>query len=183
MFAILVALFTLVPALEIYLLIKIGGAIGGLNTIIVVVTTGIVGAALAKSQGLAILNKIQTDLNSGKLPADQLIHGLLVFGGGLLLLTPGFFTDFLGLSMVFPGSRHFYVALLKSKVQKGLDEGTIQFTSFNSGGFSGFSGGFSSQSRSEHSQFEQFDSQFDGHDDQKIHDHNNVIEADFKKKD
>lgn len=179
MFTILVALFTIVPALEIYLLIKIGGAIGGINTILVVITTGILGAGLAKSQGLTILNKIQTDLTQGKLPADQLIHGLLVFGGGLLLLTPGFFTDFLGLSMVFPGSRHFYVALLKSKVQKGLDEGTIQFTSFNSSGFSGFSGGFSNQAKNEHNPFEQFDKQ----DDQKIHDQNNVIEADFKKKD
>ena len=85
MFGILVLLFTIIPAIEIYLLINIGGALGGVNTILIVVITGIVGAGLAKSQGLAIINKIQKDIGAGQLPADQIIHGLLVFGGGLLL--------------------------------------------------------------------------------------------------
>jgi UPF0716 protein FxsA len=146
MFGVLVILFTVIPAIEIYLLFNIGGAIGGMSTFLVVITTGIVGAALAKSQGLHILNKVQTDLAKGELPADQLVHGFLVFGGGLLLLTPGFLTDALGLSMVIPGSRHFYAAFLKSKVKSGLDSGTIKFSSFGAGSSSGFAGGFQSDS-------------------------------------
>lgn len=151
MFGILLLLFTVVPALEIYLLINIGSQIGGLNTIAVVILTGIVGAALAKSQGLAIINKIQKDLNQGALPADQIIHGLLVFGGGLLLLTPGFLTDILGLSMVIPGTRHVLVKMLKAQFKKGIQNGNIFFSSnirsFNSSDFTNdFTDDFSGRS-------------------------------------
>jgi UPF0716 protein FxsA len=138
MFSILVLLFTVVPALEIYLLFSIGAQIGGLNTLLVVLLTGVVGASLARSQGMAILANIQNDLNRGALPANQLIHGLLVFGGGLLLLTPGFMTDILGLSMVFPGTRHVLVIYLKSYFEKGIQNGNIKFSTFGSAG-----GGFS----------------------------------------
>lgn len=129
MFGLLVLLFTVVPALEIYLLIKIGSQLGGVNTVAIVVITGVVGAALAKSQGLAIINKMQRDLSQGMLPANQIIHGLLVFGGGLLLLTPGFLTDIFGLSMVIPGTRHILVELIKSQIEKGIKNGNIFFTS------------------------------------------------------
>ena len=129
MFSILVLLFTVIPAIEIYLLFSIGGQIGGINTLIVVITTGIVGAALAKSQGLSILHKIQTDLNKGSIPTDQFTHGLLVFGGGLLLLTPGFLTDILGLSMVFPGTRHVIAGFLKHWFDKGIASGSVHFSS------------------------------------------------------
>lgn len=138
MFPILVLLFTVIPAIEIYLLFSIGAMVGGLNTLAIVIITGIVGASLAKSQGLAILANIQNDLNRGSLPANQLIHGLLVFGGGLLLLTPGFLTDVLGLSMVFPGTRHILVAFLKSYFEKGIQNGNIKFSTFGQG-----AGGFS----------------------------------------
>lgn len=129
MFSLLLLLFILVPALEIYLLISIGSQIGRLNTITIVVVTGIIGASLTKSQGLSILNRIQRELSKGALPADQMIQGLLVFGGGLLLLTPGFITDILGLSMVFPGTRHIIVGWLKVKFEKGIQNGNIFFKS------------------------------------------------------
>ena len=151
MFFILLLLFTVIPALEIYLLFSIGGQIGGMNTLLVVIVTGIVGASLARSQGMAILASIQTDLNKGALPANQLIHGLLVFGGGLLLLTPGFVTDILGLSMVFPGTRHILVLFLKTHFEKAIKTGNMQFGSFGSGA----GGGFSYTSQSSHHNFEQ----------------------------
>lgn len=173
MFGILVLLFTIVPAIEIYLLIKIGSQLGGLNTISIVILTGIVGAALAKSQGLAIINKIQHDLTRGSLPADQIIHGLLVFGGGLLLLTPGFLTDIFGLCMVIPGTRHLLVQLMKTQFQKGIQNGNIFFSSnmgqFKSNGFN--SNGYSHSSNS-------FD--YNSHEpDQTLGD---VIEVDFVEK-
>ena len=174
MFGILVLLFTVIPAIEIYLLINIGGARGGLNTILVVITTGIVGAALAKSQGLAIINKIQTDIGTGQLPADQIIHGLLVFGGGLLLLTPGFLTDILGLSMVIPGSRHIIVVFAKSAIDKGIKSGNVHFTTF---GQNGFGGGFSAGNKTN---VDDFETEFTTVNDD-IND-DNVISVDFTEK-
>ena len=133
MFKILVLLFTIIPALEIYFLIKIGTNIGGLNTFLIVMVTGIIGAALAKSQGIQILQKIQIETQNGSLPADQLFHGFLVFAGGLLLLTPGFITDLLGLSMVFPGTRHIVVLFFKEAILKAIQKGNVHvYTNTNS---------------------------------------------------
>lgn len=179
MFGILALLFIIIPAIEIYLLIEIGGFIGGFNTILVVVITGIVGAALAKAQGLAVLNKVQNDLNGGKLPADQIVHGLLVFGGGLLLLTPGFLTDILGFSMVAPGTRHIIAAWAKAMFEKGLASGNIKFGSFGSMGGKGSRGGFqsytytSTSSEFDHSSFQ---------DEPEVISDDNVIEVEFEEK-
>jgi UPF0716 protein FxsA len=179
MFGILALLFILIPAIEIYLLIEIGSFIGGFNTILIVVVTGIVGAGLAKAQGLAVLNKVQTDLNGGKLPADQIIHGLLVFGGGLLLLTPGFLTDILGFSMVAPGSRHLIVAWAKQMFQKGIESGNIKFGSFGSFNQQG-GGGF--QSYTYYSSSEDFKDPFNQEPRQEVIEDENVIEVDFEEK-
>ncbi len=168
MFTILVLLFTVIPALEIYLLFSIGGQIGGLNTLIIVLLTGVIGASLARSQGLAILGKIQEDLQKGSVPTSQFIHALLVFGGGLLLLTPGFLTDILGISMVFPGTRHIIAQLVKNYFARAIAKGNVKFASFGSGrGFSYYSS--SSQS------FEQ-----DNRGPRQVD--SNTFEAEFKKK-
>ena len=106
MFGLLVFLFTVVPALELYLLFSIGAEIGILNTVAIIFLTGVTGAYLAKSQGLYIIYRLQKELSEGKMPAEQILHGLIVFGGGLLLLTPGFMTDIFGFCMVLPGTRH-----------------------------------------------------------------------------
>ncbi|MFZ8932625.1 MAG: FxsA family protein, partial [Bacteriovoracaceae bacterium] len=125
MFGILVILFTVLPALEFYLLFKIGSNIGAVNTLALIILTGIVGAFLAKREGLSIIYKIQDQLNLGSLPGKEIIHGFLVFGGGLLLLTPGFITDFIGLAMVFPGSRHLIVAFAQKWLVKAMEKGTV----------------------------------------------------------
>lgn len=164
MFGILASLFIIIPAVEIYLLIEIGSFIGGFNTIAIVVITGFVGAALAKAQGLAVLSKVQGQLSRGVLPTDQIIHGLLVFGGGLLLLTPGFLTDILGLAMVAPGTRHIIVLWVKNIFQKGLETGNIKFYSFHSDRFS--SENFDIKSSQENQTFAK----------------DNVIEVDFEEK-
>jgi len=138
MFGLLVFLFTVVPAVELYLLFKIGGQIGAFNTMFIVLFTGVVGAALAKSQGLSILMKIQNDFNRGQLPTNQIIHGLMVFAGGLLLLTPGFMTDILGLSLVMPGPRHLLMVWVKHAIEKGLQSGNIHFKTFGANNADGF---------------------------------------------
>lgn len=145
MFAILLLLFTCVPAFELYLLFKVGGEIGALNTILIIIVTGVVGTAMAKSQGLELLYKIQNELSRGALPTGQLLQGFLVMGGGLLLLTPGFVTDILGFAMVLPGSRAVLAALIKKAFARQIKKGSVHvFTSFGRQGFeqSGFNNRF-----------------------------------------
>jgi len=131
MFSILLILFTVIPAIEIYLLMTIGGHIGPLNTLWIVLVTGVLGAGLAKSQGYSIIQKLQRELQNNSLPALQIIHGLLVFAGGLLLLTPGFLTDLIGFSFVIPGSRHFMAHLFIKMFQKMVANGSVNFTHYS----------------------------------------------------
>lgn len=132
MFSILLILFTVIPALEIYLLFNIGAQIGGLNTLFIVLFTGFTGAYLAKSQGLQILSRIQADLSRGAVPANEFINGLLVFGGGLLLLTPGFLTDIMGIAMVFPVTRIMIAHFFKAYFERAIKSGNVQFYNFSS---------------------------------------------------
>lgn len=165
----LTALFTIIPALEIFMLFNVGARIGGLNTLFLILLTGFMGAIISRSQGLKILNNVQNELAQNRLPADEIIHGLLVFGGGLLLMTPGFFTDALGLSMVTPVSRHFWVAILKTKLKGAIASGNLKFSTFQ---FGQKSGGFYSSQSVQDEEFIQTENI----------DKNNVIEAEFKKK-
>ncbi len=123
MFFKLFLLFTLIPIVELYLLIKIGGMIGAFNTILIILVTAIFGAYLTKSQGFIVINRIRQALNEGRMPGSELLHGLCVLLGGFTLLTPGFITDFFGLSMLLPPIREIYVRiaerLIMNKIHKG----------------------------------------------------------------
>lgn len=123
MFFKLFLLFSLIPIVELYLLIKIGGMIGAFNTVLIILVTAIAGAYLTKSQGFIVINKIQQALNEGRMPGSELLHGLCVLIGGFTLLTPGFITDFFGLSMLLPPIREIYVRiaerLIMNKIHKG----------------------------------------------------------------
>ncbi|MBN92480.1 MAG: membrane protein FxsA [Deltaproteobacteria bacterium] len=113
LFPLLVLAFTLVPAIEIALFIRIGGSIGAAATLAVVLFTGIAGASLARSQGFRVLQDSQKALQEGRVPTDELLEGGLVLFGGALLLTPGFLTDLLGLACLLPLTRKAGAALLK----------------------------------------------------------------------
>ena len=123
MFFKLFLLFTVIPIAELYLLIKIGGMIGAFNTVLIIFVTAIVGAYLAKSQGFMVIRKIQLAMHEGRLPARELLHGLFVLLGGFTLLTPGFITDFIGLSMLVPTIREIYIRyteqLIHNKIKTG----------------------------------------------------------------
>lgn len=137
MFFNLVLLFTVIPALELFLLFRIGALVGGMNTFAIIIMTGVIGAALAKSQGIAIAQNVQKQLAKGEIPANEMIQGLLVLGGGLLLLTPGFLTDILGFSMVLPGTRWILARMLKKYFMEQQAKGNSHFAfhtySFSSG--------------------------------------------------
>ena len=102
MFKIFFALFIIVPLIEIAILIKIGNIIGAGYTIPLVIGTAFLGVSLLRIQGLATLAKVHSSINSGQLPAIELIEGLILLISGAFLLTPGFFTDTLGFLMLVP---------------------------------------------------------------------------------
>lgn len=125
MFLYLVLLFTVVPVVELAVLLKVGRYIGILNTISIVLLTGVAGAVLARSQGLKIIKKIQDDLNMGIVPADKLIDGAMILSGGLLLLTPGFITDFAGFMILIPYTRGLVKNWVKRKIKDRFQDSTI----------------------------------------------------------
>jgi UPF0716 protein FxsA len=103
----LIALFVLVPIIELCILLEIGKNIGIFFTITLVIFTGIIGAYLVKNQGFNLLFRIKSQMNSGMIPTDSLIEGLLVLIGGIFLITPGLMTDIIGFLLVIPPSRLF----------------------------------------------------------------------------
>jgi len=105
MFFKLFVVFTLIPVIELTVLIKVGTIIGSLNTIIIVLFTAAVGAYLVKLEGISVLYRLQNSMREGIFPAEELIDGVMVLIAGALLLTPGFVTDLLGFMFVFPSSR------------------------------------------------------------------------------
>jgi UPF0716 protein FxsA len=104
-FPVFLLLFLLVPLLEIYFLIVVGGVIGAFPTVALVVLTAVIGAALARYQGLATLQRLQDAMARGEPPAIEMLEGALLLVGALLLLTPGFFTDALGFACLIPVTR------------------------------------------------------------------------------
>ena len=112
--------------MELYILIEAGRIIGIGPTIGLIMLTGIAGAWLARSQGVAILRKIQDETARGQMPATTLIDGALVLVGGLLLLTPGFFTDLLGFSFLVPLTRDLWRTALSLWLEKQVRQGSVR---------------------------------------------------------
>ncbi|MCP3925755.1 MAG: FxsA family protein [Desulfobacterales bacterium] len=125
MFLKLFLAFTLIPVFEIYLLIEAGDKIGSLSTIGLVILSGIIGAWLARLQGLTTMKKIQASLNNGIMPKEEIIDGLIIFIAGVVLLTPGFLTDIAGLLLLFPPSREILKKSLKSRFDSIIINKTI----------------------------------------------------------
>ena len=128
MFFKLLLLFSVVPLVELYLLIKIGGVIGALNTVMIILITAIIGAWLARGQGFMVLGRIREAFQEGRPPARELIHGLFILIGAFTLLTPGFITDCLGLSMLVPPVRELYVKLVSRWIRKKFEAGDWHIT-------------------------------------------------------
>jgi UPF0716 protein FxsA len=112
----LALVFVVVPLVELYVLVQVGQAIGALETIALVVVVSLVGAWLARHEGFVVLQRVRDRLARGEVPANEMLDGLLVLVGGLLLLCPGFVTDAFGLVMLFPPTR----ALLRMWLRRRL---------------------------------------------------------------
>ena len=109
--------FTIIPVSEIYILIAIGGQIGILPSIGLVILTGIVGASLARSQGLQTLGRIRDSFQQGVVPGEELLNALLIAIAGIVLLTPGFLTDAVGLFLLIPTTQALCREWLKRRME------------------------------------------------------------------
>lgn len=138
-FAILLALFFIIPIIEIYLLIEIGSIIGSFATIFAVVFTAVLGAWLLRIQGFSTLRRLQQTAAQGGIPAIEMLEGAMLLVAGALLLTPGFFTDAIGFLCLVPPLRRKMAVWFFQRIFR-----------FPGGGST--SGGFQqSQSRPQHS--------------------------------
>ncbi len=134
MFFRLFLLFTAVPLVELYLLISIGQVIGAMNTILLVLLTGIVGAWLAQREGVRTIGRIQALLANGEMPGKELIDALLILVAGFVLITPGVVTDVLGLLLLFPVTRSVIRNWLAKNFQQRISDQTVTIVYHDSNG-------------------------------------------------
>lgn len=123
--------FTIIPFLEIFLLIKVGSYLGAFNTLTIVILTGLLGAFLARSQGLQTMFRVKESLIRGAIPAEEMLDALLIFLAGILLLTPGFLTDIAGLLILIPRTRSLFKAWLRKKFNEWINQQRINVTFYH----------------------------------------------------
>ncbi len=118
-------LFAIIPVIEIYLIVKIGGFLGILPTVGLLLAVSSTGAWLVRHHGFSILGRIRDEMAQGRLPSGALLEGGLILTGGILLLTPGFFTDALGLAFLFPPIRAVISRIAVRRLKAHFMKGTI----------------------------------------------------------
>lgn len=114
--------FTLIPVLEIYLLIKIGHYLGAFDTVVVVIVTALLGASLARHEGIRTMVRVRESVNRGELPAEEMLDAVLIFIAGMVLLTPGFITDLAGIVILIPNARSWLKRRMRSKFEQWISE-------------------------------------------------------------
>ena len=107
-------LFIVVPLVELYLIIEVGGVIGALWTVLLVLLTAVIGVSLLRIQGFSTLNRARQNMAMGTLPAMEMMEGVMLAIGGALLITPGFITDTLGFMCLLPVTRRAMIRYLLS---------------------------------------------------------------------
>ncbi len=119
------AAFVVLPVLEIYILLKMGGYMGAAWTIFLVIATAFLGAWLAKLEGARTMYQLRLNLQQGIPPTDDILNAFLIFAAGLVFLTPGFITDFMGLLVLIPASRKVIKAWLERKIDQWMRQGDV----------------------------------------------------------
>ncbi|WP_017379913.1 FxsA family protein [Paenisporosarcina sp. TG-14] len=119
----LVLILIVVPVIEIGILLWAGNILGVLPTILIILGTGILGAFLAKMQGLKAIRDVQMQMKNFQAPGDAMVNALFVFAGGIMLLSPGFVTDIFGFLFLFSPTRQLFKPIvykwIRSKMKKG----------------------------------------------------------------
>ncbi|MGH9319182.1 MAG: FxsA family protein [Vicinamibacteria bacterium] len=122
----LLLLFLLVPAAELAVLIEIGGYIGTIPTLLLLAATAVLGALLARKQGIEVLRAAQNTMRRGDLPAGSIADGILILFAAALLVTPGVLTDVLGLLLLVPAFRNRVKATLWRRFRRAVDDNRIR---------------------------------------------------------
>ncbi|MFA9565532.1 MAG: FxsA family protein [Acidimicrobiales bacterium] len=135
MFLWLLFLFIVVPLAEIWVIGQVWGAIGGIETVLLLLVVSVLGAMLVKQQGVSVLDRIQRRLESGSMPTDELIDGGLILFAGALMLTPGFITDTVGVLLLLPPSRAVLRSVVGRRFRHRIEAATVSGASagFNRG--------------------------------------------------
>lgn len=123
----LLLLFIIVPVTEVIIYIKLGQVIGLWAALAMIFGTGIAGAFLARTQGFQIIRQVRHEMAQGRIPGNEVLEGVLVLSGGLLLLTPGLLTDAAGFLLLIPITRNLIREFLKKRIRKWIDNGQIYF--------------------------------------------------------
>lgn len=121
----LLLLFTVLPVVELYLLITIGQNVGAAPTIALVLGTGFLGAWLARREGSRVLRSWQGSLARGELPKEGVVSSVLVLVGGVLLVTPGVVTDVMGLVLLVPWTRRWVAGVIRRRLEERLAVQTV----------------------------------------------------------
>ncbi len=122
----LLFLFILVPLLELYILIKIGGYLGAFQTVALVVFTALFGIVIARIEGLRKLQQIKQSLSQGIVPAEEMVDGVLIFIGGILLIIPGVLTDLFALVLLIPYTRTIFKRWLRRRFDRMIASGNVR---------------------------------------------------------
>jgi UPF0716 protein FxsA len=122
----LLALFILVPLAELYVILKVGDAIGAIWTILLLAADSVLGSLLLRAQGRSVWRRFNTALAEGKMPHREVIDGVLVVFGGAFLITPGFITDVVGIVLLIPPTRAVVRRLLASRLGRRLAVGATR---------------------------------------------------------
>ena len=120
--------FTLIPFVEIYLLIEVGTVIGPFSTLALVVLTAFIGAYLARMQGMQTMFRVRSSLQQGIMPTEDLVDALLIFIAGIVLLTPGFITDLAGLLVLLPRTRVYIKRFVRDRFNMWIKDQDVHFT-------------------------------------------------------
>ncbi len=121
-------LFIIIPLAELYLMIKVGEYIGAFWTVALVLITAFIGVNMLRYQGMSMLTRAQHSLSQGTLPAMEMMEGMVLAVGGVLLIAPGFITDILGFLCMIPVTRRIIIQVMISR-------GGIHQGHFEAGGF------------------------------------------------
>lgn len=123
----LLLIFVVLPVIEMWLLIKVGSVIGALPTVVLVLLIAVAGVALLRRQGLSTLVRSNQKLESGQLPAQEMVEAMILAVSGVLLVIPGFFTDFFGILGLIPPLRR---RLARRMMAAGFVQGGFQGAPF-----------------------------------------------------
>lgn len=117
--------FTLIPLIELFILIQLSAFLGPLSAIILVIATGFAGASLAKIQGMQTIIKVQENYKKGIMPGDEIIDAFLILIAAIVLITPGLLTDIAGILLLIPKTRQGFKVFVKNQFEKRIRNGSV----------------------------------------------------------